>query len=88
MKLKKLNYSSIFIKSLKKLPKEQLENLDKKEKIFREDPFDPRLKTHKLKGELGEFYAFSLSYHWRVVFHYENDETVSFDYIGTHSVYK
>ena len=88
MKLKTLKYSPTFFKELKKLPKEQLRFLAKKEKIFVENPFDPRLKTHKLQGELSEFYSFSISYHWRIVFHFESESVVVLDSIGTHAIYK
>lgn len=87
MKLKKVKYSPDFLKLLGKLPKEQLKNLAVKEKIFLQNPFDSRLKTHKLKGKLGGFYSFSISYHWRIVFHFEGSD-VHFDAIGTHAVYK
>ena len=90
MKRKKITvkYSSSFFKALRKFPKSQLKFLAKKEKIFLENPFDPRLKTHKLKGELSGFYSFSVSYHFRIVFHLEDKETIIFDTIGTHEVYK
>lgn len=88
MKPKTIKYSSSFIKSLKRLPKSQLKALERQEKIFREDFFDKRLKTHKLKGELSEFYAFSVSFHWRIVFHIEDQQTVVLDFIGTHEIYR
>lgn len=88
MKLKKVKYSAAFFKALRKFPKVQLKFLAQKEKIFQQNPFDPRLKTHKLKGELSDFYSFSISYHWRIVFHFEDEETVVFDTIGTHEVYR
>lgn len=85
---KKVKYSSTFFKTLKKFPKSQVKFLAKKEKIFLNDPFDPRLKTHKLKGELADFFSFSISYHYRIVFHFEDEETVIFDLVGTHEVYR
>lgn len=88
MKPKKIKYSSTFLKSLKKFPKSQLKFLRKQELIFRENPFDPRLKTHKLKGELEGFLSFSISYHWRIVFHFEYDDTIVFDNVGTHQIYR
>lgn len=88
MKLKKIKYAPTFIKNLKKFPKTQLKFLESRELIFRKDPFRPILKTHKLKGELSGLYAFSVSYHWRIIFHFEDEETVVFDTIGTHEVYK
>lgn len=70
------------------MPKSQLKSLGRQENIFRENPFDPQLKTHKLKGELKDLYSFSISYHWRIVFHFESDTMVVFDAIGTHEVYR
>jgi addiction module RelE/StbE family toxin len=32
-----------------------------------DDPFENSLKTHKLKGNLSEFYACSLTYQYRIV---------------------
>lgn len=88
MKPKKVKYSPSFFKSLKKFPKSQLKFLKRQEEFFREDIFDPRLKTHKLKGELADFYSFSVTYHWRIIFHFEGQDTVVFDNIGTHEIYR
>ncbi|MDO8429382.1 MAG: type II toxin-antitoxin system mRNA interferase toxin, RelE/StbE family [Candidatus Daviesbacteria bacterium] len=87
MKHRQINYTPQFLKSLKHLPKDQLNHLSEKEKIFLKDPYDPRLKTHKLSGKLRKFYAFSVSYHWRIVFHFVGED-IYFDNIGTHEVYK
>lgn len=83
-----VKYSPTFLKSLRKFPKPQLKFLAQKERVFRENPFDPKLKTHKPKGELSDFYSFSVSYHWRIVFHFEDDGEIIFDAIGTHEVYR
>lgn len=88
MKPKRIKYSSTFFKSLKKLPKSQLKFLKIQEQLFRENIFHPKLKTHKLKGELSGFYSFSVSYHWRVVFHVETGQTIVLDNIGTHEIYR
>lgn len=90
MKAKKpqtIKYSPTFLKQLKKLPKSQLKPLAIKEAIFRDDPFDPRLKTHTLHGSLEGFYAFSISYHWRIIFHYERSSII-LDAVDTHTVYR
>ncbi len=88
MKPRKIKYTPSFIKSLKKLPKSQIKALEKQEKMFSGNIFDKRLKTHKLKGELSNFYALSISYHWRLVFHIEDKDVMVLDAIGTHEVYK
>lgn len=87
MKPKTIKYSSNFFKDLKKFPQIQLKYLEKQEAIFRYNIFDPKLKTHKLKGELKGFYAFSISYHWRIIFHFEGEDIIVFDAIGTHAIY-
>ncbi|MGZ8222982.1 MAG: type II toxin-antitoxin system RelE/ParE family toxin [Methylobacter sp.] len=49
------------------------------------DPFDPSLKMHKLKGELSEFYACSLTYDYRIVCVFlMQDETIVLVDIGSH----
>lgn len=49
------------------------------------NPFDPSLKTHKLKGELDEFYACRLTYEYRLIcsFIIQNEIIVLVD-IGSH----
>ena len=52
--------------------------------IFREDIFDKRLRTHKLKGTLSKYYAFSISYSDRIVFKVLEDGGVFLVDIGSH----
>lgn len=35
---------------------------------FKENPFDPSLKTHKLSGKLKELWSLSIEYDQRVIF--------------------
>jgi addiction module RelE/StbE family toxin len=81
-------HSKGFAKAYKKLPQTVKTLAEDKEDIFRQNLFDPRLKTHKLSGKLSEFYVFSISNHWRIVFHFEDEQTVIFDMIGTHEIYR
>jgi addiction module RelE/StbE family toxin len=83
-----ITYTDRFAKDYKKLP-EKIKNLaESREDIFQKDPFDPRLKTHKLKGALKKYYSFSITYSYRIVFHFKSDNEIVFDTIGTHEVYK
>lgn len=81
-------YSDRFAKDYKKLPKHIKSLAEEKEKIFRRDQSDPRLKTHKLRGKLRKYYSFSVNYQYRIVFHFKSDIDIIFDTIGTHEVYK
>ena len=54
-------------------------------KKLKVDPFEPSLKTHKLKGKMSEFYSCSLTHEYRIVctFIIQNDIIVLID-IGSH----
>jgi len=50
---------------------------------FAADPKDPLLRTHKLKGELAEYWAFSVDDDLRVLFRWEGDEAFLVN-LGSH----
>jgi mRNA-degrading endonuclease YafQ of YafQ-DinJ toxin-antitoxin module len=60
-------------------------------KIFKENPFDPRLRCHKiyrLSARYGHtIYAAEVEADLRVVFYVEGDVVVTVD-IGSHSIYR
>jgi mRNA-degrading endonuclease YafQ of YafQ-DinJ toxin-antitoxin module len=83
----KIYYSPKFIKEYRRLPGSLKLLVEKKEKLFRENPRDARLKLHKLDGKLSEFWSFSVNYQNRVIVEFVGDE-VWFHSIGTHDIYK
>ena len=84
----RIEYSSKFARQFKKLPKEVKESAIKLEPVFRKNPFDPKLKTHKLHGVLKDYWAFSISYSYRIGFTFVDGDTVRFHAIGSHDIYK
>ena len=42
--------------------------------LFIQDPFDPKLKTHKLSGKLKNLWSFSIENDVRVVFFFTDDK--------------
>lgn len=60
---------------------------EKKEKLFRKDPYASSLKTHKLTGKLKGYFAFSIDYSYRIIFEFKVNNTVWFHSVGTHSIY-
>lgn len=52
--------------------------------VFQSDPFDPRLKTHQLSGQLEGLWSFSVDYDVRVVFSLLETNRALFVDIGTH----
>ena len=52
--------------------------------LFEKEPFDDRLKTHKLTGKLKDLWAFRIDYDCRVIFKFINNNEVLFIDIGGH----
>jgi mRNA-degrading endonuclease YafQ of YafQ-DinJ toxin-antitoxin module len=87
-KITRIEYSQKFLKSLKKLPSRIITNAEEKEKLFRDNPYLPILKTHRLLGEKTEAWAFWINYSYRIKFIFIDDDSVLFLDIGTHNIYK
>ena len=51
---------------------------------FTIDPFEQSLKTHKLSGNLNEFWSFSVGYDERVLFYFTEDGNTVFVDFGSH----
>ena len=65
--------SSAFRRRAKKLKELQASMLRAALRRFATDPRDPFLRTHKLKGELAEYWSFSVDEDLRVLFRWEGD---------------
>lgn len=80
--------SNRFEKSYFKLPKEVKELAKKKEFIFRDNPFDPQLDTHKLHGKDKDSWSFSITGKYRIKFIFVSERAVLFLEVGTHDIYQ
>ena len=83
-----IEYSPKFARQFKKLPKEVKESAIKCEKLFRTNPFNSKLGTHKLHGTMKEYWAFSISHSHRIGFTFVDGDLVRFHAIGSHNIYK
>lgn len=82
-------YSSKFAREYRKLPSDIKTIAETNEVLFRKNPFNPRLRTHKLKGVLVGFLSFSIGYRFRIIFEFSKDKkTVYFHSVGDHDVYQ
>jgi mRNA-degrading endonuclease YafQ of YafQ-DinJ toxin-antitoxin module len=84
-----VSFASSFGKSFRKTiashPEIELTFWQKLE-IFIANPFDSTLRTHKLSGQLKNYWSFSVGYEYRIVFYFTSDKpkkAVLVD-IGTH----
>jgi addiction module RelE/StbE family toxin len=83
---RKIRYSPTYLKQARKIAKKNphlkkpyTELLDK----LSDNPFEPTLHTHPLKGKLKGKYACSLTYSLRIVFELTDDSITLID-IGSH----
>ncbi len=80
------SFEKDFKKCKKRLIAQEIDKLPQKLDIFKKDPFDKKLKTHKLKGELKNYFGFWINYSDRIVFRFIDNQTAFI--IGDHSIYK
>lgn len=81
-------YSSKFYREYKKLSVKTKILAEAREKIFRNNPRDIRLKTHALTGELKGYWAFSIDHKTRIVFEFKKEDVIWFHSVGSHDIYK
>lgn len=81
-------FSPRFKKSINKIPLEVIEALTIKQSLFIINPFHSTLKTHKLTGKLNQYYSFSITHSYRIIFEFLNKNKVVFVNIRTHEIYK
>lgn len=83
--------SRAFWRSFGKLSAEQQQRVRKAFSIFRDDPFDVRLRTHKIHKLSARFgrtiYSSAIEADLRAVFYVDGDLIVTVD-IGSHDVYR
>lgn len=88
VKIKRIHFTPRFFKSFEKLPGSIQKMAGRKDRLFRENSFDPQLRTHKLKGELAGAWSYYVNYRYRVLFRFiKADEVIYYD-IGTHNIYR
>lgn len=81
-------YLPKFARQYKKLSIQVKQLAKEKEEIFRKNPFDSRLKTHKLGGALTGLWALRIDYSHRIIFEFVEADVVRFYAIGDHNIYE
>lgn len=83
----RIHYTSDFRKSYKKLPKHIQDIVDKKDVLFRKNPFEHCLRTHKLYGPLKGLWSFWITREYRVLFEFVKNVVIFYD-VGAHNIYR
>jgi len=79
----RLRMSSRFLRRAKKLREPHATMLRAALRRFAADPADPLLRVHKLKGELRDYWSFTVDDDLRVLFRWEGDEAFLVN-LGSH----
>jgi addiction module RelE/StbE family toxin len=89
--MRKVVWSNTFIKSIKRVIQRNPElprNIEDTLRLLAQDPFTPKLRTHKLKGKLSGCWACNVKYNMRIVFQFvkseDKEDNIFLIEIGTH----
>ncbi len=81
-------YTSKFEREYKKLPNKIKLLAEKNEVVFRKNPFEQNLDTHKLHGRLKDFWSFSIGFKYRIIFEFAEKDVIYFHSVGNHDIYQ
>jgi addiction module RelE/StbE family toxin len=76
-----------FIKNVRKWLRKHPEmkiRFEERIHLFAQEPFHPSLKTHNLSGKLNNYWAFSITHDYRLVFKFLSSKKVLLIDIGSH----
>jgi len=73
-----------FEKSYIRLRRSEKERFKMRKKMFIENPFNPILENHPLKGEMDGCHSFHIGGDLSVIYHFVQKDTVRFLNVGTH----
>lgn len=82
-----IQYSPVFLEKVKRLEVRIYVSLRKQILIFSNNPYDPVLQNHALRGEWEGYRSINITTDWRALYEEikDGDEIVAyFSYIGTH----
>jgi len=87
MKISHVYYHPKFRRSFLNLPDDIQAIAETKTILFKTNPFNSALKTHKLHGKLKDHWSFTIKGQYRIVFIFEKTDAILLD-IGAHDIYK
>ncbi len=77
--------TATFDKLFLSLPKNIRIKAEGKTKLFRQNPFNPNLRTEKLYPKGHDVWSFRVDIHYRIVFKFTGNDVVEFRFIGHHN---
>ncbi len=83
-----VSYAPKFVRQYKKFNRLFKDEIKERIYLFKNDFSDPRLKVHKLHGDLKGKWSFSVDYKYRIAFKYLSDNEVILLAVDGHDIYK
>lgn len=80
----KITYSKEFIKQAEKLPAKLQVKLYEHIQLFNDNPLNPSLRNHPLKGKYSAYRSINITGDYRALYLQKENEAI-FDKLGTHS---
>lgn len=87
MQVKEIHYNEEFRSRFLSLPLSVQKKACKAEALFRQNPFYPSLRLHKLRGKLDGLWSISLDNKYRIIFKPLESGVILFVSIGLHAIY-
>lgn len=87
MIISNIEFSPRFTRRLEALPDSLTEKAEKTIILFRNDPFHPSLRFHKLSGKLKRYWSVSIDRKNRIILSIEGD-TAFLHSVGPHAIYE
>lgn len=88
MVIKRITYTPSFWKRYHRLPLRLQQKTKRTIECFRQNPFHPSLRLHKLRPPWEGCWSISVTKHYRIMFESDEDGTVHLFSVGTHAIYE
>lgn len=88
MLVKAIHYNQDFANQFRRLPGVIQKKAAKTEILFRNNPFHPSLRLHKLEGNLKGLWSISIDMKYRIIFKPLENGVILFVSVGLHAIYE
>jgi mRNA-degrading endonuclease RelE of RelBE toxin-antitoxin system len=83
--MKDILYTPEFERRYQELPLAIQKKAERRERLFRQNPFHPSLQTEKLKPKEKEYWSFRIDNAYRILFRFNSNGKIIFITCGHHS---
>lgn len=80
-----IRYAPEFRRRYQELPPAVQKKAERREALFRSNPFHPSLQTEKLKPKEKEYWSFRIDPSYRILFRFADDGAILFMTCGHHN---